>query len=40
MKTVASPDVTLEEAVEQIDIGKLEKLYLKTARGENHLHFK
>ena len=33
MKTVASPDVTVEQAVEQIDIGKLEKTYLKTDGG-------
>lgn len=33
MKTVASPDVTVEQAVEQIDIGKLAKPYLKTDKG-------
>ena len=33
MKTVASPDVTVEQAVEQIDIGKSAKPYLKTDRG-------
>lgn len=38
MKTVASPDVTVEEAVEQIDIGKSEKPYLKIDRGEGYLH--
>ena len=39
-KTVASPAVTVEVAVEQIDIGKSEKPYLKTAGGDTSLHCK
>ena len=37
MKTVASPGVTVEEAVEHIDIGKLEKPYLKTVYTVNEM---
>lgn len=34
MKTVASPDVTVEKAVEQIDIGKIQKPVLRPTERE------